>query len=139
MEDSKSSGLKTEIDDEGQPLILLDGVAKIIEEQVKEEKEGSESFDYSKGKPENLFDGMLELRPATDLEDDAHFGRLIYEGQWNIGTGWREGKGKLIYKEGSYEGSVDEGWWKNDKLHGRARQTHFSGNYLEGEFVDGKV
>ena len=58
-----------------------------------------------------------------------------YEGQWIIGTVIREGMGKIIWPDGS----VYEGWWKNDKANGRGRLVHADGDVYDGEWKNDKA
>ena len=41
----------------------------------------------------------------------------IYEGYWLKGSNFKAGKGFLIYNDGS----IFEGWFKNDKKNGKGR------------------
>jgi hypothetical protein len=49
--------------------------------------------------------------PITDK--DGH----IYDGEVRKGTKIREGRGKLVKKDGA----IYEGWFRNNKFHGKGR------------------
>ena len=52
----------------------------------------------------------------------------VYEGYVNE-YGLPDGRGTLIYADGA----ADEGYWKDDKLHGRGRAIQDDGYYFEGD------
>lgn len=56
---------------------------------------------------------------------------LKYEGEWIVGTTIREGKGRQTFKDGS----MYEGWLKNDKAEGRGRLIHSDGDIYEGQWM----
>ena len=58
--------------------------------------------------------------------------RVKYEGQWVVGTMIREGKGRQTFKDGS----MYEGWFRNDKADGKGRLIHADGDIYEGEWMD---
>jgi hypothetical protein len=47
----------------------------------------------------------------------------------------RHGRGNIIYRDGS----IYEGYWKNDKANGRGILISSAGNIYEGEFKNGKA
>ena len=57
-----------------------------------------------------------------------------YLGQWNMEMDMKEGAGIMVNKEGS----IYEGYWKNDKCNGNGRLIYSEGEYYEGEFKDNK-
>ncbi len=64
-------------------------------------------FDYGNA-PE---DGVArEYRECILFQNGAQ-----YEGEWNISTGERDGRGVQVWADGSRY----EGYWKNDKANGR--------------------
>jgi hypothetical protein len=65
----------------------------------------------------------------------SHNYKVAYVGQWLIGTSVKTGKGKIQLKDGS----VYEGWWKEDKYHGRGRLIHPNGDCYEGMWQEGKA
>lgn len=65
----------------------------------------------------------LEFRPEQILPTNVK-----YEGQWIPGTMIREGRGRQIWKDGS----LYEGWFKNDKAQGFGRLIHADGDVYEG-------
>ena len=58
-----------------------------------------------------------------------------YDGEWNVETGMREGRGYQIW----LDGSLYEGYWKNDKANGRGRLIHADGDVYEGDWKDDKA
>jgi hypothetical protein len=58
-------------------------------------------------------DGVLRKKlPLKILENGD-----MYEGEWNEATNQRDGKGTCIFPTGS----LNEGYWRNDKLNGNCR------------------
>lgn len=83
-------------------------------------------FDYGAA-PE---DGVArEYRECILFQNGAQ-----YEGEWNINTGERDGRGVQVWADGSRY----EGYWKNDKANGRGRLIHADGDVYEGEWKDDK-
>lgn len=58
-----------------------------------------------------------------------------YKGQWNSVLNQREGRGVQIWPDGS----IYEGYWKNDKANGRGRLIHADGDVYLGEWVEDKA
>ena len=58
-----------------------------------------------------------------------------YEGEWDANRDVRDGKGKQIWADGS----LYEGYWRNDKANGRGRLIHADGDVYEGEWKDDKA
>jgi hypothetical protein len=58
----------------------------------------------------------------------------MYDGEFNTTTGQRDGRGKLIYSNGS----IYEGYWKDGKKQGRGRMIYGDGTVYEGEWADDK-
>ena len=52
----------------------------------------------------------------------------IYMGQWDLENGHREGKGIMIWKDGS----KFTGMWHNDMAQGLGRLIHADGDFYEG-------
>lgn len=50
------------------------------------------------------------------------------------GTFIKQGKGKIKWRNGS----IFEGWWKNDKPNFRGKLIYSGGDIYIGEYVDGK-
>lgn len=69
----------------------------------------------------------LEYRPELILDNKAK-----YEGQWATGTNIRYGKGKLIW----IDGSIYEGWWKDNVASGKGRLLHSQGDIYQGEWAN---
>jgi len=57
-----------------------------------------------------------------------------YEGEWDQ-QGKKDGKGVQIW----VDGSLYEGYWKNDKANGRGRLIHADGDVYNGEWKDDKA
>ena len=58
-----------------------------------------------------------------------------YEGEWDVVRNLRDGRGKQIWADGS----LYEGYWRNDKANGRGRLIHADGDVYEGEWKDDKA
>ena len=74
-----------------------------------------------------------EYRQMEKLADNAQ-----YEGEWNISSNSepsRHGKGYLIWSDGS----VYEGYWKNDMADGKGRLIHAAGDIYDGYFKEDKA
>jgi len=72
----------------------------------------------------------LETREMQLLPDNAQ-----YEGQWNKNTGERHGRGYQVWSDGS----VYEGYWKDDKANGKGRLIHADGDIYDGYWKDDKA
>jgi hypothetical protein len=75
----------------------------------------------------------LEKKNIVQLEDNA-----TYEGQWNINNKdvpMRHGQGYQVWSDGS----IYEGYWKNDKANGRGRLIHADGDIYNGQWKDDKA
>jgi hypothetical protein len=69
------------------------------------------------------------LRDIKILDD----GRK-YLGEWIVGTEIREGKGGMIWPDGS----LYEGWCIRDKANGKGRKIDADGNVYDGFWKDDK-
>ncbi len=58
-----------------------------------------------------------------------------YDGQWLIGTEIRQGKGTYILPDGS----MYEGYWRDNKQNGAGRLIYYSGDVYEGQWVNDKA
>lgn len=101
-------------------------------QQVQAVIEELGDFDYGKapsinGNNLNIENQNLDFRPIVQLENKAK-----YEGQWVTGTQTRQGKGKLIWPDGS----IYEGWWKDSVAYGMGRLVHQKGDVYIGEWAD---
>ena len=74
--------------------------------------------------------GRVEWREMVSLENDGK-----YEGEWNLKTQKREGKGVQVW----HDGSIYEGQWLNDMAHGEGRLVHADGDVYEGEWCEDKA
>lgn len=72
----------------------------------------------------------LEAREIHLLPDNAQ-----YEGEWNKATGERQGKGYQVWSDGS----IYEGYWKEDKANGKGRLIHADGDIYDGHWKDDKA
>lgn len=81
-------------------------------------------FDY--GTPVND-DVKVEDRKQVELE-----GGIRYTGQWIKGTKIRHGKGVQRLRDGT----MYEGWWKDNMANGRGRYLDAKGLYYEGMWKD---
>ena len=66
----------------------------------------------------------------VELENHAR-----YEGEWIVGRDIRQGKGMQIWPDGS----MYEGWWKDNKASGKGRLIHADGDVYDGEWLDDKA
>ena len=127
-----------------------------LEEQrarVQAIRENLPEFEYGRDDDEDYEPGIVkESRNMMVLQDGAQ-----YEGEWNLHTDHRHGRGYQIWSDGSiYEGywkvdkangrgrlihadgDIYDGYWKDDKAHGFGEYTHTDGAKYEGEWVDDK-
>lgn len=82
-------------------------------------------FDYGDYDKE---DGVQrEYKSALILGD-----KTLYEGQWNVKTGERDGCGVLLWPDGS----MYEGYWRRNKANGRGRIIHADKDIYIGEWRD---
>ena len=96
--------------------------------KVLEIKDRLGSFNYE---PSPADDGVKRKKRALiTLENGAR-----YEGEWNELTNKRDGRGYQIWADGS----LYEGYWKNDKANGRGRLIHADGDVYEGDWKDDKA
>ncbi len=107
---------------------LYTGVINYDNERVQEIRANLGPFVY----PEvTTSDGVKRnKKPQITLQNGAK-----YEGEWNEATKQRDGKGTQIWADGS----LYEGFWKNDKANGRGRLIHADGDVYEGEWKDDKA
>jgi len=59
----------------------------------------------------------------VELENHAR-----YDGDWILGRDIRQGKGRQIWPDGS----MYEGWWKDNKANGKGRLIHADGDVYDG-------
>ena len=78
---------------------------------------------------EILSDEACITRSAVEMENGQ-----IFAGEWNI-KNQRHGKGLQSWNDGS----MYEGYWKNDKANGRGRLIHANGDVYEGEWLNDKA
>lgn len=95
----------------------------------------------------------LEKRPLKQISKVG----ATYEGQWIVGKDTRQGKGVLVWPDGSrYEGfwidnqawghgrlihadkDVYVGQWHKDKAHGKGKYHHADGSVYEGDWDQDK-
>lgn len=81
----------------------------------------------------SLKNNELEHRPCQVIVQDNV--KMKYIGQWIIGTNIRQGRGTLIWQDGS----CFEGHFKNNKAKGKGRMIHANGDVYEGEFQENKA
>lgn len=105
------------------------GEATYFNERVEEIKLQLGEFDYGQKQEmdKSLTTMILEKRPAKILEDGTK-----YTGQWMAGTNIRAGQGVLIWPDGS----VYEGWWKDNKANSKGRLIHVDGSMYQGWWKD---
>lgn len=69
----------------------------------------------------------IEPRELTRLKDGS-----LYKGEWNHHTGFRHGKGKIIYADES----IYEGYWAHGKRQGRGILILPTNEVFEGYFIN---
>ena len=90
-----------------------------------EEQQGPFSFghDEVKNRGRRVFQ-------EVDIENGAK-----YFGEINPVNQEKDGKGKQVWPDGS----VYEGWWRNDKANGKGRLIHGDGDVYEGDWYEDKA
>ena len=78
---------------------------------------------------ETVNDEACIKRSAVEMENGP-----IYTGEWNS-KNQRQGKGSQCWNDGS----MYEGYWKNDKANGKGRLIHANGDVYEGEWWNDKA
>lgn len=58
-----------------------------------------------------------------------------FEGEWVQNKMIRLGRGKQIWPDGS----MYEGWWKDNKANGKGRLIHADGDVYDGMWLDDKA
>ena len=86
-----------------------------------------EQFRYDPSREDE--DRQRETKKMIQLENGAE-----YEGQWDK-QGRKDGRGVQVW----VDGSLYEGYWKNDKANGRGRLIHADGDVYNGEWKDDKA
>ena len=96
--------------------------------RVQEIKEKLGPFNYD---PSPSDDGVKRKKRALiTLENGAR-----YEGEWNEPKNERHGYGIQVWSDGS----MYQGYWKEDKANGWGRLIHADGDVYEGEWKDDKA
>jgi len=95
--------------------------------KVLEEIQSLELFDWTLDGDENP---NRELRSIVEMENGA-----IYQGEWDSQSNLRDGRGIVIWSNGSRY----DGFFLNGKANGRGRIVHAEGDYYEGNWYDDKV
>ena len=72
----------------------------------------------------------LQMRPVIEIKERES----LYLGEWNPNTNLKEGKGAMSWSDGS----IHEGYWKNNHANGEGRLIHWNGDLYEGYWVDDK-
>lgn len=97
---------------------------RVLREQLPE-------FIYGQDEDEDDEPGVIkEARPKLPLPDGAQ-----YEGEWDMKTDMRHGRGVQIWSDGS----IYEGYWKQDKANGRGRLIHADGDIYDGHWKNDKA
>lgn len=86
-------------------------------------------YDYTMGK-NVVYDEPVVMKGWRMLENGAK-----YNGEWDINTGLRHGKGTQIWPDGSRY----EGYWRNDRANGPGRLIHADGDVYQGDWEDDKA
>lgn len=100
--------------------------------EVMRIREENGAFNYEIGPyADDYADGQhREKRGLTNIDNDAR-----YQGEWIVGSDVRDGRGFQIWPDGS----LYEGYWRNNKANGRGRLIHADGDVYEGEWKDDKA
>lgn len=72
--------------------------------------------------------GYVEEREETTLEDGSK-----YKGCWLRGMETRQGQGVMTWPDGS----VYEGYWKDNKPDGKGRMVSSKGDIYDGQWLNG--
>ena len=86
--------------------------------------------DFDFGENPSGLNNRREERQMMQLENAAR-----YQGEWILGTNIREGKGIQVWPDGS----LYEGWWKDNKANGKGRLIHADGDIYDGFWKDDKA
>lgn len=79
---------------------------------------------------DHKFEAMLgnrELRKLTLMDNGAK-----YTGEWLLDSNIREGRGTQVWPDGS----MYEGYWKDNRTTGRGRLIHSDGDVYDGEWLN---
>jgi hypothetical protein len=106
----------------------FDGAANYDNPVVADIKKKLGAFNYNPAPAPASY--QRQRKPLIVLENGAK-----YEGEWNVATNMRDGRGYQIWADGS----LYEGYWLNDKANGRGRLIHADGDVYEGEWRDDKA
>lgn len=127
-----------QVDQENEYEIVGEGELGTIDEsayyneKVEQIAEILGPFDYGHPEDNRAYadsNAKLEMREPVLFKNGSK-----YEGEWNTDSNERDGRGVQIWADGS----IYEGYWKNDRANGRGRLIHSDGDVYEGEWVDDK-
>ncbi len=68
------------------------------------------------------------MREKVSIADEG-----IYIGEWLVGSTVRQGRGTMIYEDGS----TYEGYWQNNAFSGKGRYIDIFGGYYTGNWKNG--
>lgn len=108
----------------------FEGQPNYQNQRVQEIRQNLGPFNYQSGATTEKDGVYRKKQPQKTLSNGA-----MYEGEWNDETTTRDGKGTQIWADGS----LYEGYWKNDKANGKGRLIHADGDVYEGEWKDDKA
>jgi hypothetical protein len=91
-------------------------------ESVREIYSQRGPFTFKKHEDSSIPSQKLEKRNIVQIADKTY-----YLGQWRRGTEIKEGRGILVK-----DGSIYEGYWKNDMENGVGRFINQSGDVYQG-------
>lgn len=74
----------------------------------------------------DIFSNVI-LRPTVEFENKA-----IYYGEWDKETNQRQGRGIQLWQDGS----IYEGYWKNDKANFTGKLIHADKDFYEGKYLN---
>lgn len=81
-------------------------------------------YDFGEA-PSFIEEEQLEFRQEVVLEDASR-----YLGEWLVGTETRQGRGRIVWSNGS----VYIGWWRDDMANGEGQLTHNNGEMYKGNW-----
>lgn len=100
-------------------------------QKVRDIKEKLPPFEYGKYQDEDVEPGIKKEKRAEVKFPDGS----VFDGEWNKANDSRHGRGLQVWADGS----IYEGYWKNDQANGRGRLIHADGDVYDGYWKDDKA
>ena len=124
LEESKKDVDETKTEHKQSSSLQPFDILNLLNENSKKTRDRLGPFIYRKRPRANL-----QFRDIVVLEND-----FKYLGQWKVETNLKEGVGILAWTDGS----IYEGYWKNDMANGKGRLIHAGGGVYEGDWINDK-